>query len=406
MAKKSMKILLLSVTFFPEENPRANRWKELAFALARQGHEVRVLCRAAPGLPDYLEERGVRIFRVGSRPLGGRLVLERGLQSRYLRFLLRIRAWSWKKLWWPDSSAGWFVPAFYTASRWIRAGLVDRLYTISLPFVAHLVGLALKKRFPGLFWAADHGDPFSIKGLLPQNHYHWFHRLNRCAEVQVLQGADQNYANTHKLADWYREVAGTGIVVQVVPHVLPGNALTMRTPGRGEVLYIDYFGRLIPSSRDIEPFLRILDALFQACPVWKKKLLVRVFGPSGIKTSAFLKSMGSLAHAASLRAMQASDVLLSLGYSDPYMLPMKTMEYLYSTRPILHIAVHPDDPVPILLGDFPTFHCIALYRGTEQAIKELATFLASLPERKLGPAHIESMKDRFGADAVARLYSA
>ena len=33
-----MKILLLSVTFFPEENPRANRWKELAFALARRGH--------------------------------------------------------------------------------------------------------------------------------------------------------------------------------------------------------------------------------------------------------------------------------------------------------------------------------------------------------------------------------
>jgi hypothetical protein len=342
-----------------------------------------VLCRSAPGLPDYLEERGVRIFRVGSRPLGSRLVLERGPQSRYLRFLLRIRAWSWKKLWWPDSSVGWFFPAFYTASCWVRAGLVDRLYTISLPFVAHLVGLALKKRFPGLFWAADHGDPFSIKGLLPQNHYRWFHRLNRWAEVQVLRGADQNYANTHKLADWYREVAGTGTAVQVVPHVLPGNSVATQNPGGGKGrLCIDYFGRLIPGSRDIEPFLRILDALFQACPAWEKKLLLRVFGPSGIKERAFLIPMGTLAHAKSLRAMRESDVLLSLGYSEPYMLPMKTMEYLYSTRPILHIAVHPEDPVPILLGEFPTFCCIALYRGAEQAGKELAT------------------------DAVAQLYSA
>lgn len=402
-----MKILLLSVTFFPEENPRANRWKELAWAMARRGHEVRVLCRAVPGLPDYLEERGVRIFRVGRRPLGSRLFRDRGSSSSYLRLLLHIRALSWKKLWWPDSSVGWWFPAFYTASRWVRAGLVDRLYTISLPFVAHLVGFALKKRFPAVFWAADHGDPFSIKGLLPQNNHRWFHRMNRWAEVRVLQTADQNYVNTHKLADWYRELAGADTAVQVVPHVLPGNGGATQSPvgGKGR-LCIDYFGRLVPGLRDIEPFLSVLDAFFRACPAWEEKILLRVFGQSGINERAFLLAMGALTHAESLDAMRESDVLLSLGYSEPYMLPMKTMEYLHSTRPILHIAVHPEDPVPLLLRDFPTFHSIAFYQDTELAAVELAAFLSSVSGRVLWPAHIESMKGRFGADAVARLYGA
>ena len=403
-----MKILLLSVTFFPEENPRANRWKELAFALARRGHEVRVLCRSAPGLPDYLEERGVRIFRVGRRPLGSRFARDRSPADRSLRLLLRLRALSWKKLWWPDSSAGWLFSAFFTASRWIRAGLVDRLYTISLPFTAHLVGLGLKKCFPALHWAADHGDPFSIKGVLPQNNHWYFHRLNRWADVQVLKTADQNYVNTHKLADWYRGLAGVGIPVQVVPHVLPGSSSAIRSPTKERgVLCIDYFGSLIPGLRDIAPFLRLLDAFFRSYPVWEKKLLLRVFGQSAIPKRAFLLPMGSLAHAESLRAMQESDVLLSLGYSEPHMLPMKTMEYLHSMRPVLHLAAHPEDPVPLLLkDDFPTFHSIALYPGTKEAVAELAAFLSSLPDRVLQPAHIETMRGRFGADAVAHLYGA
>lgn len=403
-----MHILLLSVTFYPEENARANRWKAIAFEMAAKGHAVWVLCRRAPDCPDSMHVNGVTIIRTGHIPLGAQYRktqrTTRKQPAKLFNILLYLRSQTWKKIWWPDSSLTWWWPAIRKATLLIPALNITALYTISLPFVAHLVGMHLKKRFPNLYWIADHGDPFSIRGVLPQNNHRLFHRLNRFAEKKVLQQADCNFVNTPALETYYRKLA-VGCHVKIVPHVLPNIPPTRTIPTFSEPrITIDYFGTLIPQNRSAQAFFDFLHFFLQVYPHWQPYIDLRFFGSGIIPQEG--RYIANLPHEEALQAIQHAHILLSLGYNSPYMLPMKLMEYLASGRPILHIVQHPEDPALDLLHDFPTCYTIDLsdtYHYPECVLR-LNTLLETYQSNTLSDVQLIKAHALYSPSAVSARY--
>ncbi len=59
----------------------------------------------------------------------------------------------------PDSERLWEVFSVRKAARLAKFEGVDLVYTVSPPSSAHLIGLRLKKRYPGIPWVADICSP-------------------------------------------------------------------------------------------------------------------------------------------------------------------------------------------------------------------------------------------------------
>jgi hypothetical protein len=411
-----MRLLILSVSFYPEETPHAIRWKRLAEAMAEAGHDLWVLSRRMPGLPDESQWGRIRIIRTGRVPLGIGLKPKPGeppaRPNLLLAFLVRIRNASWKKVWWPDASVFWLFHAYRQAVWLIREKPIDRMYTLSLPFTSHLAGYLIKQKFPDLPWFADHGDPFSVEGVIPQNNHRLYIRLNERADRLIARKADCHFVNTPALKAHFSRLAGEGIRILEVPHPLPpGTPGGTQGPEHG-ICYLDYFGALFSGERSPEAFFRFLEAFFLQVPAWRDQLRIRFFGPVSPeavipgKMPDYASWMGNLPHAAVAERIGQSSVLLSLGYANPYMLPLKLMEYLISGKPVLHVAQHPEDPTAQLVAGCPTFLCLYPPEVAQETdpFALFKSFLENLPHIGLDTAALEALRSRFSPEAVAHRY--
>ncbi len=66
------------------------------------------------------------------------------------------------KLCFPDSNAGWTDEATQKASEIIKSQQIKIIITRSMPVSTHMIGLALKKKYPEIRWIASLSDPISI----------------------------------------------------------------------------------------------------------------------------------------------------------------------------------------------------------------------------------------------------
>ncbi len=60
----------------------------------------------------------------------------------------------------PDLKNGWILPAYFRAKRLMSEQHFDIILTTGPPHSVHVVGLLLRRRFPGIRWIADFRDPW------------------------------------------------------------------------------------------------------------------------------------------------------------------------------------------------------------------------------------------------------
>lgn len=102
----------------------------------------------------------------------------------------------------PDAERLWQLSARKTAAKIVRDGKVDLIYTTSSPYSAHLMGLHLKKLFPGIPWVADFRDEWMNNPYLLDNpHCKPRMRIESSMERQVLETADCLITNTPFMLD-------------------------------------------------------------------------------------------------------------------------------------------------------------------------------------------------------------
>jgi len=91
----------------------------------------------------------------------------------------------------PDPRIFWVKPSVKYLSQYIKENPVDAIVTTGPPHSMHLIGLGLKKQFPGVTWLSDMRDPWANFDLLNAfNLNNHSKRKQQQLEQEVLQSCD------------------------------------------------------------------------------------------------------------------------------------------------------------------------------------------------------------------------
>jgi len=368
-----MRLLVLCPHYRPQENPRALRWTALCEAWAKEGWEVHLLC-ARNGCPPGKERiNGVYVHRTGFSSLGACLQKSSsgrpGFASRPTSRsrLFRLHTYGWQQLYWPDGACLWYPGARHVALRLLKNQPFDALLSVSLPFTAHWVAYAVKKRYPALPWLVDIGDPFSFLHQAPKNNLRLYHRKNIRAERTVLRAADEVTLTHAGARDAYaRYFPEATPKLRVIPPVfVPAKPFVGLPPPNPPPYLLAYFGSFYSGVREPDLLLNFLNGFLRQCPHWRDLLRVELYGPMEAEFRRQLQSAacwnkqlfyrGWLSRPKAWSRLRTSPFLLSLGNRTSSQLPSKAADYWMSRRPVVHLWQNERDAFAELFRSYPAF---------------------------------------------------
>ena len=198
---KIKKITLISRTFYPANNPRANRTTELAKELARLGHKVTVY--AVLGNYDYKDFQNrynVTVKNLGKMKFATLNSDGNELKKSYLeRAFLKLIGRRFFEF--PD------IELAFKTFKVLKNSLtpIDLLITIAVPFPIHW-GTAFAKQkvkhFPKT-WVADCGDPYMGNKFKSRLFYFkyiekWFCRKADYISIPIKEAMSAYYKDFHR----------------------------------------------------------------------------------------------------------------------------------------------------------------------------------------------------------------
>ncbi len=374
-----MKILILSYSYAPKLNPRAFRWTAIARHWVDQGHQVALVCGSVPDRPDEETMDGVRVHRspwLGLSRLrdlikarqnrddastGNNRIPLAGLRAWLFRQLLR----SWEFISWPDYACLWYWQAKNRALQLVANSSYDLLISVSLPFTAHLVGLAVKNRHPGLPWMVDIGDPFCFRDGEAVYHAMLFRWLNLKVEREVFALANVVSVTTPGTARRYGELfpehaSKINVILPLLSAVAPARtkrAMEANTTNRIRLVYV---GTLYRSLRSPDCLLRLFAKLLAHDP--DAPLELHFYGDASSCASSFSPHRqlmganiflhGLVEQQRAMAAMQQASILVNIGNMTTYQLPSKVVEYLAMNKPIINMVFSADDSSAAFFDSF------------------------------------------------------
>lgn len=392
-----MKILLINYSYPPALTPRAFRWGSVTRRWAEQGHEVDVICGSEGA--DPTAPAGVQVHAVGNaRPLGwgastaadGKVANTQGPRSAKVRFVTLARR-IWRRVYWPDAAVLWLPAALRRARHLTDERSYDLLISSSHPFTGHLVGRAIKRRHPSLFWLVDVGDPFSFADGAPVNNFALYRNLNRRTEAEILALADAISVTTAGTSARYIEMfPKIAPKVAVIPPLLPD---AFDSLGAGTVsddrIRLVFVGTLYPDIRSPAPLLACFDRLLGTS--LGNRLELHFYGASGECAAQFepyaplvgskIFRHGMVPQQQAVAAMRDASVLVNIGNDTAYQLPSKVVEYAAMAKPIVNFVASDDDSSKLFLADFDGTLSVATRSASgDDVLRDMIQFLECLPE--------------------------
>jgi hypothetical protein len=365
-----VKVLLFAYDFPPVLSAQSLRWYYLCSELARLGVKIDVLApklldiwgfsptlsqnirvvRSFPGpfigLSGWLASRKSCKPDIAQTPPSTDLVLNG--HSPSMERLYRLVRRMLDKIIFPDVRTEWFPFAWRQARLLHAAEHYDLIISSHEPGVDLLLGLRAHQawRIP---WIADLADPL-IAPYTPR----WRSWLDRHLERRVCVNTDSIMVTNTKF--------GTRIGKD---NALPPEKVILVNQGfdqRWSQTYTIDVSDLWPANRFI---LLYTGSLYQGfretggliSALSKLDDIVCVFvGDCGNLTNSLhklddsrVRLLGRLPHSTCLMLQRRAHLLLSVGNLQDDQVPGKIFEYLGASRPILHLAMSPSDPIPAFL---------------------------------------------------------
>jgi glycosyltransferase involved in cell wall biosynthesis len=331
------KLLAISYCFPPVASPEAYVSAKLMGAMSQFAVDVISADSALfPNQPDhsldqYVKQRFGRIERISAPELLRRFMLMPRIPLRPDRYIL-LRSLALQR-------ALTMNPARY-----------DAILTRSQYHSSHLVGLALKRRFPKLPWVASFSDPWT--GGIYERNVPILSAISAWLEKAVFSSADGFVFPTRELQDFVArlhpdiDIAGRS---EIIPHGYdPGLYSPAKIESAEDPIRIRMFGSFY-GPRSPQPLLKALNVLTEQ-PGWPA-FCVEAYGRNGtvllqaLKDYPRLQSMvhhrGELDHVSALSAMADADILMMIDAPMPppsIFMPSKLADYIGARRPILAIT--------------------------------------------------------------------
>lgn len=435
--KNIKSILIISHSYKPLLNPRAFRWSAIAEELIGRNIKVDVVTAWQKGQSRKENIRGVKVYRTGGgiienlrerlRPPHKRTGTaisnkeKRQSPSRLKvlvsRVLHGIHDRTWKQLYWPDYACLWINPAIKQANALLEENRYDAIYTISDPFSSHLAGYEINKRWPGLFWLVDIGDPFSFRSGTPTNNHWLYSYLNLKTEKKIFDAATVITVTTEPTRDKYLSLFEEAkqkmhVIPPLIANATEQNMASLKETTQGSVKMV-YVGTLYKSIRNPRYLLRLFERLTQNQSGTQVELhfygslndCSDEFAPYRQYLNKSLFIHGLVNREQVFLATNKASVLVNIGNDNIYQLPSKVVEYAASGKPIINIARTEKDTSARFLKTYPNFLNILQEPSgpNPYQLKQVFNFISQKHARVddtflnkfLMPNHIDSITSRY-----------
>ena len=403
------KILIITYYWPPGSGAGVQRWLKFSKYLTKQGREP-VILTVEPEFAVYsaidrsleseipadltvYKTRARDYFRLYKRdktkiPSAGFAADEKkGFVSRATRF---IRG----NFFLPDPRKGWNRFAFKKACEIIESQKIYHVITTSPPHSTQLIGLKLKKRYPGIQWIADLRDPW-IDIYYYEKFYPTF--LSRIIdsgyEKSVLNSADKIITVGKSLKKLFSaKIRGIEGKTEVITNGYDEDDFKGLNASKPEKFIVSYIGTL-SGSYPVNGFLNALKSLNEKGTAFRLRFTGFV---STEQKELIISGAGKLNtefipysdHSAAIRYMLDTSALLLIipdHHSSRSIITGKLFEYLASGKPIICLGPADGDAAQILeeTGHGKTFN----YNDSE-GIAEYLQILVSNPEitEKVSPS--------------------
>lgn len=423
-----MRILVLTHSYCPANDPRAFRWGAICETWAARGITVDVVCAYAKAdLPNSEQINGVNIYRVkdpsqrfrtidlennhdGLSVTSWRSKFKQSLHGLLKKIVILLR--------WPDFSWLWIPRAYRKTSFLLKNNQYAGIYSVALPFSSHFVILCMGKKRNNIPWICDYGDPFSFLKMSPINNYRLYSGLNRYIEQKVMQVSQKISVTTSETAKQYIDYLK---VQESWFHMIPPLYKSSNIMDTNEQLLnfktIDapirlvFAGTLYEKIRNPGFLLALLSKTKSR--MIPKKLEIHFYGPIGDCTKEFetyqdainvwIFLHGSVDKAELSKIYAEADVLVNIGNATSYQAPSKVIEYISTGLPILNItSISADSSIP-MLDLYASALTLEQQNGvSEEAISTLCTFL--IKKQKVSRNVINKVLKPYQCEIIADSY--
>ncbi len=365
-----MNIIIISPYFYPLNNPRAHRWTSLAVYWADMGHSVVVFTSNNSNVSthDINLHQNIRIEYLGPHTILPIAQKAKSVGFIYfispiMSFFKSILRFFWKRFYWPDSSFLWYFLSKNLIKEHICNNPVDRMYTVSLPYTCHVIGLSLKKKFPNLWWGVDIGDPFYFSKHFKINNRWLYNRLNKYIEGKIVAAADKLYVTnevlkTQYLSTFYCEPKKIDITLPLLHdktfYFIP-NKRKKQDP-----IKILMGGRFYNIVRPSLPVLTFIHRFFEKYPESIGKIIFNLY--TELDESTLTKKLiRDLQHSVQVFPIISKTLMQELYNQHHFILhisnlsknqiPSKLPEIISTGLPIVNFTFALNDPLPTFLNN-------------------------------------------------------
>ena len=271
----------------------------------------------------------------------------------------------------PDARKFWVKPSIKFLKDYLKENHIDTIVTTGPPHSLHLIGLGLKKELPDLKWIADFRDPWTeISYYKHLKLTSGSDRKHRQLEKSVFENADLTLATSYTDAENFRKNGANAFCVtngfdkdveSLNRETLKNDidSLTILQTSGSAKFTLSYVG-VLEQLRNPENLWKALVAICEKHQYFAKDFELKFVGRvddkilNEIENSVLknnIRNLGYLAHDASVKEMESSDLLLITNFpneSSKGIIPGKLFEYLATGKKIISFGPKDADVETIL----------------------------------------------------------
>ena len=405
-----MKIFIVSFFFYPDNNPRANRWTALANEFQKANNKITVFTTS--NVPtNYSNEISFKIInnKYFKQQLNNKNKYQKNkylIKKEIITFFYRNVI---KNLQWPDFSWWWIWPCIKNIEKEILHERPDLIITVSHPFSSHVIGYNIKNKYKDINWMMDCGDPFYFNKPFPNNNFLYKH-FNKIFEKKCFYKSEKILVTTKETLEIYKNNFNLNDnKIKVIPPMLSFNYNLNNVKNNlisQNAYNILYLGTLYSDIRNPNKIINFLEKI---SILYKIKLNLTFLGNyndiiiNDFENDLFsLKMIPEVNRESTLNWLNKTDILLNIGNLNSFQLPSKLVDYVATGKPILNFSYIVNDSSENFLKNYQSVKTICLINKISLPYSETAYFIKNSENIKDFEKNIWT--EKYNIDNITKKY--